>query len=160
MSLHIYTSTDLIPNGIEYELMNDIYSNKHHLRLPDTKEVRFLLKYIEDAEYQTEMTFIGKFVPGAGILNRFLSTSAKTALNILLSKDICFDTMSCGEEALRAIIYLRDGYAVIEDGFMMHEDGDIDVIVNDTYRFFRIDDYIDYVDNGEEDWYDKDKWRI
>ena len=141
MSLHIYTSTDLIPNGIEYELMNDIYFNKHHLRLPDTKEVRFLLKYIEDAEYQTEMTFIGKFVPGAGILNRFLSTSAKTALN-------------------RAIIFLRDGYAVIVDGFMMHEDGDIDVIVNDTYRFFRIDDYIDYVDNGEEDWYDKDKWRI
>ena len=68
--------------------------------------------------------------------------------------------MSCGEEALRAIIYLRDGYAVKEDGFMMHDDGDIDVIVNDTYRFFRIDDYIDYVDNGEEDWYDKDKWRI
>lgn len=160
MSLHIYTSTDLIPNGIKYEMLNDVYFNKHHLKLPDTEEVRFLLKYIEEGEYHTEKTFIGKFVPNAGILNRFLSTGTKTALNILLSKDVCFDTMSCGENALRGIIYLRDGHAIIEDGFMMHEDADIDVIVNDMYRFLRIKDYIDYVDNGNEEWYDKNKWRI
>ena len=106
MSLHIYTSTDLIPNGIKYEMLNDVYFNKHHLKLPDTEEVRFLLKYIEEGEYHTEKTFIGKFVLNAGILNRFLSTGTKTALNILLSKDVCFDTMSCGENAPRGIIYI------------------------------------------------------
>lgn len=160
MSLHIYTNRDLVPKHIQYEMLNDRYFIRNHARLPDTDMVRFLLEYIEEGRYQTEQTFIGKFVPNGGILNRFLSTGTKTALNILLSPDVCFDTMSCGDNALRGIIYIRNGHAVIEDGFMMHEDGNIDVIVNDTYRFLRIDDYIDFVDNGEEEWYDKDKWKI
>lgn len=139
MSLRLYTDVSLIPDGVEYKHNSNTFFITRNKLLPDTDEVRRLMREIDKAEYQTDKTFIGRFIPNAGILNRYLSTGCKTALNILLFPDICFDAISAGDNAKEAIVRIKDGIVVMEDTFMSSgRNCDIDVIMNDKYKVTKL----------------------
>lgn len=128
--LNVYTKKSYIPDGVEYIHYNEMYFDGFNPELPDNNIVRRILQEIDGAEYQTSKTFIGRFIPGAGLYNSLLSGGCKIALNVVLNPSKCFDTVGAGDNAINTILSLTDGHIVLQREFMIEGSGFCNVLVN------------------------------
>jgi hypothetical protein len=97
--LTIYREESAIPEGVKLIKDNDEYFDAK-TKLYDTDLVRFILKKIDYAKYNSDNTFISREEKLGGLNKNLLSTGTKTLLNIISSDDVCFDVVECGINAL------------------------------------------------------------
>lgn len=150
VSLNFYLQKKDIPAGMQYVLNNNRFFAP--CSLPDTPEVRKVLKDVENAEY-TSSTFFTSHTFNLGAVNiMYLSSGAKTVLNVLNNPDICFDIRECGANAQTSILKLKRGNVLLE-GLPMEwlgEDEPIDVMLRGRH-------YTNVVDLlNEINWFDPD----
>lgn len=92
---------------------NDLWFDGNAHKLPDTKEVRRIIKKVDGVEYQGQGFITAKFSlhrnPNAVISAKFLSTGCKTVLNVLLYPDQIFSVVGCGQNAFEEILRLNEG---------------------------------------------------
>lgn len=98
MSLQVYNKTD---PPISVIVDNDTYFDGH-TELDSGDMCAGILKVIDKAVYNSPATFIGRD-PSLGAL----STGTKTLLNISQHRDLCFDTIECGNNALTLLMGSR-----------------------------------------------------
>lgn len=123
MCVNIYTAVDQIPTGIQLIRNNDVYFDGM-TNLNDDSISRMIMKTIDHAEYHSPLTFIGRD-PSLGALNKdFLSTGAKTLLNILQHSDKCFDVCECGNNALCLLTKIENGNILWSAPIMAYFDDD------------------------------------
>lgn len=84
--LNIYVGLDKVPKDAIIVLDNEI--EFLYTALEDTKEVRSILKNVEHTEYHDATSFVDRF--GYKLYSEFLSTGAKTLLNINYQIDKVF----------------------------------------------------------------------
>ena len=113
MSLCIYTKKEQIPVNTKYILNNDLYF-RAGTSLSDDDVTCSLLKKIDKAEYCTSYGFRSRD-DIENLSSQYLSTGVKTALNIHMYPDICFDTLECGKNVLEEIIKFDHGQILLDD---------------------------------------------
>lgn len=131
MSLHIYMYTKSPDRIVK---INDAYFLAN-TKLKDTEICRRILRVIDQAEYCSEKTFIGRDKSLGALFSDNLSTGAKTLLNISQHPEMCFDTIECGNNALTLLMGFTQGQAVLHPGVIWDPDiwntlGDLDVVVD------------------------------
>ena len=131
MSLTIYTNRARVPNNIPIIDNNESFFN--HISLSKTETESFILDYIDSAKYLDRSHVSGKFSTCYPISE--LSTGCKTLLNILNTKDRCFNVVECGNNALECLFSITDGYILLEMPAIMYSlDTEIcDVIYNNKH---------------------------
>lgn len=117
MSLHIYYAESTVPKGMEIVRYNDAYFDTN-VRLKNTPIVRYLLKEIDDATYQSEDTFVSnKHVNRGGLYTENLSTGCKTALNVVCASEnnnVCISPVEMGRNAWNALLKSRKGHVLLK----------------------------------------------
>lgn len=83
--------------------------------------------------------FIGRDKSLGALFTDNLSTGTKTLLNISQHRDLCFDTIECGNNALTLLMGFTEGQAVLRTGVVWDPDiwdslGVLDVVF-DGNRF-------------------------
>lgn len=130
MSLHVYTDRSEIPEGIKYIDDNEAFFNGS-TRLKNCAFVQDVLEYVDKAEYVNEDYFLGR-VKSIGSLNKSnLSTGTKTMINIYCNqKDYCFDLCECGNNALKFLQRIKDGYVLFKVPVIAYDfdDEDCDIM--------------------------------
>lgn len=107
--LKIYTSIeDVQKDNKELIRINDSFFNSE-TSIIDSLLVRDILTLIDKAEYNSDLTFIGRTKKLGALNKNMLSTGTKTLLNILSFPDICFDVCECGDNALSFLPKIREG---------------------------------------------------
>lgn len=113
MSLKIYRSVDEVPSGVRVTKRNDLFFNARTI-IKNTDLVADILRTIDMAEYNSDLTFIGR-TRELGALNKsMLSTGTKTLLNIIAFPDRCFNVVECGNNALQFIPKITEGHILWE----------------------------------------------
>lgn len=139
--LTIYTDlAELNKEGKKLIRVNDLFFNME-TNLEDSEIVRRILKTIDKAEYNSDLTFIGR-TKSLGALNKnMLSTGTKTLLNILKHPDKCFDVCECGNNALSLLPLIKEGNVYWECPAVSYSgNGECDIYYNgkhfnDFYSF-------------------------
>lgn len=108
MSLKVYTHKEDIPNHIKYINYNDKFFSSVELKDDDT--TKSILSRIDKAKYNSSDTFIGRDESLGALNKNLLSTGCKTILNIASHPEICFDVIECGQNALKCLTLLNQGY--------------------------------------------------
>lgn len=114
--------------------INDAYFLAN-TKLEDTEQCRRILRIIDQAEYCSEKTFIGRDKSLGTLFSDNLSTGAKTLLNISQHPEICFDTIECGNNALTLLMGFTKGQAVLHPGIIWDPDiwdtlGELNVVLD------------------------------
>lgn len=123
MCVNVYTAVDQIPAGIQLIRNNDVYFD-NMTNLNDDSISRMIMKTSDRAKYHSPLTFIGRD-PSLGALNKdFLSTGAKTLLNILQHSDKCFDVCECENNALCLLTKIKSGNILWSAPIMAYFDDD------------------------------------
>lgn len=112
MPLHVYMYAKPPDKVVR---INDAYFLAN-TKLEDTEQCRRILRIIDQAEYCSEKTFIGRDKSLGALFTDNLSTGAKTLLNISQHRDLCFDTIECGNNALTLLMGFTEGQAVLHPG--------------------------------------------
>lgn len=145
MSLTIYLQREDIPSNVEVIDRNDEYFNVNTV-LHDTQEVRNVLLNIDEAEYNTLETFIGRDKALGAIYRENLSTGCKTALNVLEHSEVCFSTIECGPNAKNCILQLKTGSILWYRDFVdLEDDTECDIVCKGVH-FTNIDDWLGFID--------------
>lgn len=140
MSLNVYTDKKYIPEGMRFVDYNDVYFDARTL-LKDNEFTRKVLKEIDKARYQSEMTYISRREEFGALFKDTLSTGTKTLLNIYGSPDVCFSTIECGTNALEMLKYIRNGNALLVGTFCTEDIcTNCDIILNNTEHFDNFDE--------------------
>lgn len=105
MSLTIYPTVNDVPAGTTIVRECDRYFERN-ITLKDTKEVRRLLRCIDNAVYMSPTTFRCKLFENLGdVYKGKLSTGCKSALVVALSdEDVCVNPIEIGAKALSYLI--------------------------------------------------------
>ena len=111
MCLNVYLNREEIPKGMIYSNRNDIFFDS--VVLSDKPLVRRVLQKIDEAEYSSEDYFTDRN-HDINMRKDYLSTGAKTLINIIENPDICFDVCECGNNALCLLSEIHDGSIVWE----------------------------------------------
>lgn len=106
--------------------------------MEDTEQCRRILRIIDQAEYCSEKTFIGRDKSLGALFTDNLSTGTKTLLNISQHRDLCFDTIECGNNALTLLMGFTEGQAVLHPGVVWDPDiwdslGVLDVVFDGNH---------------------------
>lgn len=109
--LNYYTDKKYVPKDMDVVSRNNAYFGITNIS--DTEEVKRVLKEIENAEYISAALYKSDLVGGA-VSVQHLSTGCKTALNVLSSPEKCFNLISCGDNAIRSILKMRNGNVLCE----------------------------------------------
>lgn len=73
-----------------------------------------ILKTVDSANYNSDLTFIGR-TKELGALNKsMLSTGTKILLNIIYHPEVCFNVVECGNNALEFIPILKERHILWE----------------------------------------------
>lgn len=93
---------------------------------------------IDQAEYCSEKTFIGRDKSLGALFTDNLSTGTKTLLNISQHRDLCFDTIECGNNALTLLMGFTEGQTVLHPGVVWDPDiwdslGVLDVVFDGNH---------------------------
>lgn len=112
MPLHVYMYAKPPDKVVR---INDAYFLAN-TKLEDTEQCRRILRIIDQAEYCSEKTFIGRDKSLGALFTDNLSTGTKTLLNISQHRDLCFDTIECGNNALTLLMGFTEGQAVLHPG--------------------------------------------
>lgn len=143
MSLRIYTHKEEIPNGMKFVNYNDLFFNGGCLR-NDTLS-RKIMKEIDQAEYSSENTFIGRDKCLGSLNKEHLSTGCKTLLNIVYNPDKCFDVIECGVNALNLLPLIQNGNILWEMPVLHYiGDGDCDIVSQDIH-FTKFRDFLKFM---------------
>lgn len=132
--LNIYTEERFIPDGMKFVYENDAYFVLISRRIKNDEDTARMLKEIDDAVYQSSSTFIGKFIPDAGLFYTCLSTGCKTALNVHYNPDVCFDLFECGNNAKNSILNLSNGNVLLDSMPLITGVKEISCLVNSKYH--------------------------
>lgn len=109
MPLHVYLRREDVPVGMNIIEENDAFFDGMTLLQKDAV-TESVLRDIDGAEYNSQDTFIGR-EQWLGALNKsYLSTGAKTILNIKEYPERCFSVIECGNNALKELSLLHDGH--------------------------------------------------
>lgn len=130
MSLKIYMAKSDIPEEVRLIEINDTFFDVM-TSLSDTPLVRKILSEIDNAQYASPLTFVGRN-PEWGQLNKsMLSTGAKTLLNIIGHPDKCFNVCECGNNALQLIPEIKAGNIYWQDPIVAYAgDGECDIVLH------------------------------
>lgn len=109
MCLNVYLSKEEVPKGMVYSNRNDIFFG--NVLLSDTPLVRRVLMTVDGASYCSEDSFVDRNGTPS-IPKEYLSTGAKTLLNIVENPDVCFDVCECGNNALCLLSEIENGNVV------------------------------------------------
>lgn len=143
MCLNIYTKKEDIPFGMKFVDYNDLYFNA--MLLQDNKVSREILKAVDNAEYNSPNTFVGRDKALGSLNKALLSTGCKTLLNIAGSPDVCFDVIECGQNALALLPFIKHGNVLWQNPSLhLIDDRDCNVCV-DGKRFFRFSQVLKYL---------------
>lgn len=113
MSLHVYLDKKDIPAGLSLIRENDVFFNGMTCLQNDDVTCR-ILHDIDDAVYNSKDTIIGK-KRSLGALNKsYLSTGAKTILNVKEHPERCFSLLECGNNALKLLHLLTEGHVFLD----------------------------------------------
>lgn len=150
MSLNIYTDRKFVPSDMEIIDISDTYFNVF-TNLLDDEFVNTVLREIDKAKYNSELTYISR-VPEVGALNKItLSTGTKTLLNIVSHPDMCFNVVECGDNALRLLAKITEGNILWEDPFLIYaEYKDCDILVNGKNRYTDFTEFLDSFEDEED----------
>lgn len=118
MSLQVYNKTD---PPISVIVDNDTYFDGH-TELDSGDMCAGILKVIDKAVYNSPATFIGRDPSLGALYKQHLSTGTKTLLNISQHRDLCFDTIECGNNALTLLMGFTEGQAVLHPGVVWDPD--------------------------------------
>lgn len=134
MPLHVYMYAKPPDKVVR---INDAYFLTN-TKLEDTEQCRRILRIIDQAEYCSEKTFIGRDKSLGALFTDNLSTGTKTLLNISQHRDLCFDTIECGNNALTLLMGFTEGQAVLHPGVVWDPDiwdslGVLDVVFDGNH---------------------------
>lgn len=134
MSLQVYNKTD---PPISVIVDNDTYFDGH-TELDSGDMCAGILKVIDKAVYNSPATFIGRDPSLGALYKQHLSTGTKTLLNISQHRDLCFDTIECGNNALTLLMGFTEGQAVLHPGVVWDPDiwdslGVLDVVFDGNH---------------------------
>lgn len=134
MSLQVYNKTDP-PMSVIVD--NDTYFDGH-TELDSGDMCAGVLKVIDKAVYNSPATFIGRDTSLGALYKQHLSTGTKTLLNISQHRDLCFDTIECGNNALTLLMGFTEGQAVLHPGVVWDPDiwdslGVLDVVFDGNH---------------------------
>lgn len=134
MSLQVYNKTD---PPISVIVDNATYFDGH-TELDSGDMCAGILKVIDKAVYNSPATFIGRDPSLGALYKQHLSTGTKTLLNISQHRDLCFDTIECGNNALTLLMGFTEGQAVLHPGVVWDPDiwdslGVLDVVFDGNH---------------------------
>ena len=152
MSLMVYSKREDVPKNIKIIDSNDLYFNNMSI-IPDTPISHEILRKIDKAEYNSDLTFIGRTKEIGALYKQYLSSGAKTLLNIIQHKDKCFNLIECGNNVLQFIPKLNDGFVLWEliVAIPEEEDEKCDIIYNDKH-YDNFTELLEYVRHGEDEY--------
>jgi len=93
--------------AMELVVMNDLYFNQYTVSLLDDR-AKEIIRQIDHSEMLNQFSISSRF-DGMALNIDKLSTSCKTALNVLYNPDKVFDIRECGDNALDIIYALPEG---------------------------------------------------
>lgn len=147
MSLRIYRSVDEVPEGIRVVMNNNLFFDARTLIRNDAL-VLDILKSIDKAVYNSELTFIGRTLELGALSKSMLSTGTKTLLNIISYPDKCFNVVECGNNALKFIPKLKQGHILWEMPVVVCRDKpECDI----EYRGIHYTDFHEFLSKVEEE---------
>jgi hypothetical protein len=100
----LYTKKELIPNGIKFCAVNDLFFV--NTMLSDDPVVTKMLKEIDCATYISPKTFLGRDASLGAVGKEKLSTGVKTLINLYTHPDDCVSLIECGSNALQLLFDL------------------------------------------------------
>jgi len=127
--LRIYIGLDKVPEGLKVVKDNEVAFI--YTELEDTETVKSILKRVEQAEYNDNVSFIDRF--GFKLYSDCLSTGTKTLLNINYQVDKVFYGGEMGYNAIAELLKLKNGNVYFDktfDRFIEPDEGNIFVAVN------------------------------
>lgn len=143
MSLFIYTKQQDIPDSMQFVNYNDIFFDS--IPLDDSEVSKEILKKIDNAEYSSPNTFVGRDVSLGNLNKNLLSTGCKTMLNVANKPDICFDVIECGQNALEVLPLIKNGNILWKNPALhLLNDSDCDICV-DNKKFTRFSQVLEYL---------------
>lgn len=147
MSLVVYTDRKQIPETMMYVNYNDKFFNGTSLK--DGPKVREALRKIDKAEYNSEITFIGRDKELGALNKSNLSTGCKTIINIINNPEVCFDVIECGQNALE-LLHLVDNGHILWKMPILHFVGEAscNIEINGN-KFTDFRKFLSYVMDGE-----------
>ena len=148
MSLVVFREKSAIPENIKYIECNDEFFN-YHTSIPDTEFGRKILKEVEGATYNSDITFVGRNKE-LGALNReLLCTGTKTLLDVLQHPDgYCFNVIECGENAMKILAQMNSGNVLWEEPYFFCDNFECDIEYNGE-KFSRIYEFLDRVEDED-----------
>lgn len=134
-------------NELNKEVIDDVERAFAAIRLKGTTEERNIIKYIDKAEYNGELSFIDRF--GYKLYTSELSTGCKAALCVINYPDKIVDLRECGYNARDAVInFCKEGNILIEDNSITVRKLVDEISVNlDGYGFNDVNELNYYVDD-------------
>lgn len=142
--LHIYFRDE--DTFDKSKLIEDVEDAFNYIRLGEHPEENDIVKYIDQAEINDEVSIIDRF--GYKLTKFNLSTGSKAALVVLNNPDKIVSLIECGINAVSAIItYCKNGSVVLttdENAIMFKRKPVIDVEI-DGFRFDNFGDLNEYI---------------
>ena len=130
MSVHV---TDKLSDKHDVVMSNGLYFNLR-TKLNDTEFTRFILKDVDKAQYLNEYLFLDR--SGRPMPKDYLSTGAKTMINIAEHPNTTFFVGECGVSALASIAQIHDGNVYWPEwviSMITHENFDCDIEYNGVH---------------------------
>lgn len=112
MCLTIYTQKEDIPSNIKFINYNDKFFGS--VQLSNDKLCQKIMNAVDNAQYSSPNTFIGRDKELGELNKEHLSTGCKTLLNIVNNPDMCFDVVECGQNALSLLCEIKEGHILWE----------------------------------------------
>ena len=155
--LNFYDHLEDIPHNIQIIKSNDAFFNAFSI-ISDDEFSTTVLKHIDKAIRVSDFTFIGRNPEFGSLFKNFLSTGAKTLLNIKQHPDLCFNIIECGVNALELLPFIREGYVYSLDYVDIYTN-DLNKHCNILYRgdiYTNLSNFIRvYSNNYDEDYSDE-----
>ena len=150
MSLYIFRNEKELNNhnsNIHIKHRNDAFFDSQTI-LQNSPLEQEILKDIDKATYVDAVSVHCRNSDKLIYPKDVLSTGTKTLLNILNHKDICFDVVECGNNALKYIPRFHNGYILWETPILAYSGSAECDIVFDDKHFIDFYEYMKYVMEG------------
>ena len=112
--LYVYTSENYIPADMEYVKDNDAYFKS--VGFYDEQIVAPIIVAIDEGRWQSATTFTDRF--GITLYSDFISTGAKTLINISSSEGKVFNGCEMGVNALHYMFLFLNGHVLLKPLYM------------------------------------------
>ena len=112
--LNVYTSENYIPADMEYVKDNDAFFKS--VGFYNEQIVAPIIGAIDEGHWQSTTTFMDRF--GITLYSDFISTGAKTLINISSSEDKVFNGCEMGINALHYMFLFLNGNVLLKPMYM------------------------------------------